>query len=356
MNFKDLLDYDSSLVLEYPDTWHERVDGPVAIDDFRPDHFLFIKNKKFLNKLISKVESDEKFASCLKTMGIVTARTFFKEMDLDSNSNPWKMVMDKIGFVVSSDNIDLTMSYLSKPYYDIKVGCPENNIKDGRQSGNVEIHSSASIADNVFLGDGVHIGKGVVIHSGCNIMKGCRVGDNSVLYSNVTLYNFVNIGNGCRIHSGTVIGADGFGYNFDQGVHLKVWHFGGVVIGNDVEIGAHASIDTGTFSPTRIGDGTKIDNQVQIGHNCQIGLGVILCGHVGVAGSTKIGDFCVVGGSAGIGNDLTIGDRCQVAGFAGVNCDWPDDSIVGGHPARPVSEWLRGVAYIRKSSLKKGKK
>ena len=152
-----------------------------------------------------------------------------------------------------------------------------------------------------------------------------------------------------------MIGSDGFGYNFDQGEHLKIWHIGGVVIGNDVEVGACTTIDSGTFTPTLLGDGSKLDNQVQIAHNCKLGRGVIMCGQSGLAGSATLGDYTLVGGKAAVGPGFTLGDRCQIGGAAVVNNDWPDDSILGGHPARPVKEWLRGVAHLRKEALKKDK-
>jgi len=123
-----------------------------------------------------------------------------------------------------------------------------------------------------------------------------------------------------------------------------------VVIGDDVEIGANTTIDRGTFSDTIVASGCIIDNQVQIAHNCKIGTGVIICGKVAMAGSTEIGDYTVIGGMAALGQDLKIGKACQIGGLAGVSGSWPDKSIIAGHPARDVKEWLRGVATLRKLS------
>ncbi len=170
----------------------------------------------------------------------------------------------------------------------------------------------------------------------------------------MTIYPFTKIGKGCRIHSGTVIGADGFGYTFHQGQHHKIWHMGGVEISDDVEIGSNTSIDQGTFSPTRIGAGTRIDNLVQIAHNCKIGKGCVLCGQVGLAGSVTLEDFVVIGGQAALGPDCHIGMGTQIGGKAGVMeaAVWPAGSKIAGFPARDLKEWLRGLALAKKLAEK----
>ena len=154
-----------------------------------------------------------------------------------------------------------------------------------------------------------------------------------------------------------VIGSDGFGYTFHQGQHKKIWHMGGVIIQDDVEIGSNSSVDMGTFSPTIIGAGTRIDNLVQVAHNCKIGKGCVLCGQSGVAGSAILEDFVVLGGRAAIGPDVHIGMGAQIAGGAKVTDGvWPAGSKLGGHPARDLREWMKGLAYVRKMSLDDGKK
>ena len=166
---------------------------------------------------------------------------------------------------------------------------------------------------------------------------------------------FSKIGNSCRIHSGTTIGSDGFGYHFKNGEHHKIWHFGGVVIEDNVEIGANCSIDQGTFSPTFIQSGVKIDNLVQIAHNVNVAPGVILCGQVGLAGSSEVGAFSVLGGKAGLADGKKIGQASQVAGAGMVLSDIGEGSKVGGHPARPLNEWLKGVAFLRRAIKEKNK-
>ena len=184
-------------------------------------------------------------------------------------------------------------------------------------------------------------------------MSGVEIHEGTEIFPNTVVYRNVKIGKHVRIHGNCTIGADGFGYNFKNGEHLKVWHMGSVIIHDHVEIGAGTCIDSGTFSPTIIGAGSKIDNLVQIGHNCRLGKGVILCGQSGLAGSCSLGDYVVLGGKAAVGNGVTVGKASQIAGNAGVISNIGDGVVVGGFPARDIKEWMKGVAYVRKHSLSK---
>jgi UDP-3-O-[3-hydroxymyristoyl] glucosamine N-acyltransferase len=273
--------------------------------------------------------------------------------NLDENS---QMILSKLPWMMSSANVAMSLTLLSKPFYDRKMKGLNIQV-DGRQMGTVDIDASAIIAQNVFIGEQVKIGPNVQIMAGSVILSHSEIGSNTVIYPNVTLYPFTKIGKDCRVHSGTVIGSDGYGYTFHQGKHVKIWHMGGVHIHDDVEIGSNTSIDQGTFSPTIIGSGTRIDNQVQIAHNCKIGKGCILCGQVGLAGSVTLEDFVVMGGKAAIGPDAHIGMGSQIAGAAGVNdgAILAPGSKVAGHPARDMREWMRGVAWLRKMSLQENK-
>ena len=127
---------------------------------------------------------------------------------------------------------------------------------------------------------------------------------------------------------------------------------GSVIIGDKVEIGANTSVDGGTFSPTIIGAGSKIDNLVQIGHNCRVGIGVVICGQAGLAGSCVLGDYTVMGGRAAVGPGVIVGKGVQIAGNAGVIGNVGDGETVGGFPARDIKEWMKGIALVRKLSLK----
>jgi len=259
---------------------------------------------------------------------------------------------DKAKFLATIADVNIGMSLLSKPFYDEKIGHP-NDIVDGRQMGSAVVDSTAWIAQGAFIGENVIIGANVKIHPGVILMSGVEIHEGTEIFANSVIYRNVKIGKHVRIHGNCTIGADGFGYNFKNGEHLKVWHMGSVIIHDNVEIGAGTCIDSGTFSPTIIGAGSKIDNQVQIGHNCRLGRGVIICGQSGLGGSCTLGDYAVLGGKAALANGISIGKAAQVAGNAGVIGNVDDGEVVGGFPARDIKEWMKGVAYIRKHSLSK---
>jgi UDP-3-O-[3-hydroxymyristoyl] glucosamine N-acyltransferase len=162
------------------------------------------------------------------------------------------------------------------------------------------------------------------------------------------LYQRVRMGRDCIVHAGAVIGADGFGFHRDQGRHRKIPQVGGVVIGDDVEIGANSAIDAGTMEPTRIGDNTKIDNLVQIGHNCIIGARVIICGAACMAGSTIVEDDVTLAGQAGLAGHLRIGKGATVTAQCGVISDVAAQSVVAGMPQAPMDEWRRAAAAARR--------
>ncbi|MDQ8203660.1 UDP-3-O-(3-hydroxymyristoyl)glucosamine N-acyltransferase [Pelagicoccus sp. SDUM812003] len=196
-----------------------------------------------------------------------------------------------------------------------------------------EIDPSASIAAFVTIGEGAVVGPRCVIGSGSRIGENCRLGEDCWLGANVSIERDSVLGKRVRIHASTVIGADGFGYEFEAGRHRKVPQIGSVLIGDDVEIGANTTIDRGRFGPTRIGEGTKIDNLVQVGHNCDIGKHCILCAQVGLAGSTTLGNYVVMGARSGAAGHLTIGDGAQLSGECVAYADVQGGGKYGGSPA-----------------------
>ncbi|HMP79914.1 MAG TPA: UDP-3-O-(3-hydroxymyristoyl)glucosamine N-acyltransferase [Pirellulaceae bacterium] len=209
------------------------------------------------------------------------------------------------------------------------------------------VDPTASVAEGVDIYPGAIIGAHVTIGAGTTIMPGvvvmehCSIGCQVTLFPNVVLYENTQIGDRSMIHAGAVIGAFGFGYKSRNGKHSLVPQLGRVVIGCDVEIGANATIDRGTYDDTRIGDGTKIDNLVMIGHNCRIGAANLLCSQVGIAGSCTTGDHVVMAGQVGIGDHLQIGDRVTLGAKSGVMHSIPDDQIYLGIPAIPVREQMQ---------------
>jgi len=207
---------------------------------------------------------------------------------------------------------------------------------------NVEIYPGATIGDDVVLGNGV------VVHSGVRILAGCEIGAETTLYPNVVLYEDTQIGARCVLHGGAVIGAYGFGYQEIGGKHKLSEQLGNVEIGDEVEIGASSTIDRGTFGPTLIGEGTKIDNLVMIAHNCQIGRHNLICSQVGVAGSTTTGDYVVMAGQAGIRDHVHVGQRAVLGSMCGVTNDVPEGEIMLGAPATPVREQRVKMAALAK--------
>ena len=198
------------------------------------------------------------------------------------------------------------------------------------------------------VGADSRIGADSQVHAGCRIGVGVTVGAHCVLHANVVLYDGVVLGDHVIIHAGTVIGADGFGYKFRNGEHVKFPQVGTVVIGANVEIGANTCIDRAALGVTRIGEGTKMDNQVHIAHNVSIGSRALLCGQVGVGGSTVIGDYAVLASQCGVADHVTVGREAMVLAQSGVTKDVADKDQVMGFPAANRREALHYMAALRR--------
>ncbi len=211
-----------------------------------------------------------------------------------------------------------------------------------RLAADVDVHAGATI------GDEVEIGRGSTIHSGARIMSGCKLGDDVIVFPNAVLYENTIIGSRSLIHAGVVLGCHGFGYRLIEGRHQPSAQLGNVQIGVDVEIGAGSTVDRGTYGPTIIGDGTKIDDQVMIAHNCHIGRHNMICSQVGIAGSTVTGDYVVMAGQVGVRDHVRIGDRAILGAKAGVSQDVPAGASMLGCPAIPEREQKVQFAALSK--------
>ena len=229
----------------------------------------------------------------------------------------------------------------------------QNLLKVGIDS-NSSIHKSVKYGENLFFGNfsvaekGVTIGDNVKIQSQVYIGENVKIGNNCLIYPGVKIYRNTVIGNDCIIHSGTVLGSDGFGFNFDsKGNTLKVVHNGNVIVEDDVEIGSNCTIDRATLGSTLIKSGAKLDNLVQIAHNVVIGKNTCLAAQVGVAGSTTIGDNCLIGGQVGIAGHLKIGDRVQMQAKSGVLKNIKSDSVIMGYPAINYMDYNKSYVHFK---------
>lgn len=203
-----------------------------------------------------------------------------------------------------------------------------------------------SVFPLAYVAAGAEIGDRVTLHPGVYVGEGSTIGDDSIIYPNVTIREGVQIGQRVIVHSGAVIGSDGFGYATKDGVHHKIPQIGGVIIEDDVEVGANVTIDRAALGMTKIGRGAKIDNLVQIAHNVVIGEGSIVVAQVGIAGSTEVGKYVVLAGQVGVVGHIKIGDKARVGAQSGVIADVPAGETVAGYPSMPHRDWLRSLSAL----------
>lgn len=206
----------------------------------------------------------------------------------------------------------------------------------------VKVHPGAVILAGAKIGDGSEIGPNCVIGEFAVIGEDCR------LMANATVRERCVLGDRVILQPGAVIGSDGYGYELSNGRHVKIDQVGIVVVGDDVEIGANSTIDRARFGKTEIGEGTKIDNLVQIGHNVVIGKHCLVVAQSGIAGSSRIGNYVTVAAQVGIAGHLTIGDQAILAARAGVAGSLPGGQIYSGKPAQPMREEMKQQAHLRR--------
>lgn len=238
-----------------------------------------------------------------------------------------------------------------------------NEFMYAERKPNVGIDSTAKIAAGAKIGKDCYIGPYVVIGENaeigdnciieahafidhdCKIGARCRIGSGAAIAYSL-------IGNDCYIYSGARIGYDGFGFQLINGQHHRIPQLGRVIIGNDVEIGANSCIDRGALDDTVIGDGTRIDNLVQIAHNDKLGRGCVVVAQVGIAGSCNLGNYVVLGGQVGLADHLNIGDGVQIGAQSGAMRDIEPGAVVMGSPCVPFKDFMRQVAFVQKNSKK----
>jgi UDP-3-O-[3-hydroxymyristoyl] glucosamine N-acyltransferase len=249
--------------------------------------------------------------------------------------------------LIKVDDAYKSFSKLLEFYNEVK------NNKLGREQPNF-IAISSEIGENeyigafAFIGEDVKIGNNVKIYPNTYIGDNTIIGDNTVIFSGVKIYSDTKIGENCKVHSGTVIGADGFGFAPNEiGEFKAIPQIGNVIIEDNVDIGSACTIDRATLGATIIRKGVKLDNQIQIAHNVEIGVNTVIASQTGVAGSTKIGKNCMIGGQVGIAGHLKIGNNVKILGQTGVTKGLRDNQIVYGTPAIKATDFNKSYVYFK---------
>ncbi len=234
----------------------------------------------------------------------------------------------------------------TEPYKKMALATAQFAYKPSSKTETPTVGSGSSVAQSVQCAKGVVIGENVTIMPGVFLGENVTVGDNTIIYPNATIYHNCKIGSGVTIHSGTVIGSDGFGFVSKDQSNTKFYQIGNVVIEDGVEIGANCTIDRATLGSTIIKSNAKLDNLIQIGHNCIIGDYSIIVSQVGLSGSTTIGQGVVIGGQCGTAGHLSIGDGAMLAARTGVTKSLEGGKIYGGFPAVEIKIWRKMQAAL----------
>ncbi len=306
--------------------------GPEQIASRLKCETVFVK-KTVLTNVAELVEANEKsvcFFENPKFLGdfkATKAGLIFVPADFDAKQKP-----DTNLILVDKPYINFMM--LVKTWLELSKEKPVEKIADTAVvSKKATLGSNVDLGPNCVIEDNVIIGNSTTVESNSVIRKNVRIGENCHIFPNTTIYEDCILKNNVVIHSGCVIGADGFGYLLHEGIQNKIPQVGNVIIEDDVEVGACSCIDRATIGSTIIGKGTKIDNLVQVGHNCKIGKNSILCAQVGLAGSTEIGNVVFLAGQVGVAGHLKIDDGAMVGAQSGVSNSIPKEAKYFGTPA-----------------------
>lgn len=302
----------------------EVINGVSPIETGKKGHLSFVSQDRFVNYIAN--------TEC--SVLVVSKQYINKENKYHST-------------IISVDDAYLAFQTLMNLYQQMK-----NAPKSGKEQG-AYVHEEAQIGEGVFLGaysyvsEKAKVGEGTQIAPQVFVGKNVKIGKNCRLESGVKIYDYCVIGDNCIIHSNTVVGSDGFGFQPTEKGYFKIPQLGNVVLENDVEIGSNCSIDRGTIGSTIIGEGTKIDNLIQIAHNVKLGKHNVIAAQAGIAGSTQIGDWNMIGGQTGIVGHLKIGNRVKIQAQSGVNSNVKDGEILYGSPAISAGDFRRNYVHFR---------
>jgi len=243
--------------------------------------------------------------------------------------------------LIRVNNLDLAVATALAHWAPAEDVPPAGTADSAVIDPTAKLGADVAVGPNVVIGPGTRIGDRVVLCANVTIGRDVTIGDDTIVWEGAVIKARCELGRRARIGPNSVVGHEGFGYYQADGKHCPVPHIGNVIIEDDVDLGACVCVDRGKFGPTRIGQGTKVDNLVQIAHNVQIGPHCILAGQCGIAGSTTLGSYVIVGGNAGVRDNIKIGDGAKLSAYCAVASDVPDGESVGGAPARPMREMRR---------------
>ncbi|MFA8449831.1 MAG: UDP-3-O-(3-hydroxymyristoyl)glucosamine N-acyltransferase [Bacteroidales bacterium] len=251
--------------------------------------------------------------------------------------------------LIRVDDAYASFTKLLTIYSEYQLSSKEGICENAFIEDSAEIASEVYVGELAYIGKNVKIAKGVKIYPQVYIGDGAEIGENTVLYAGVKIYHHCIVGNDCILHSGSVIGADGFGFSPNSdGTYNKIPQIGNVIIEDNVEIGANSTVDRATMGSTVIRKGAKIDNLIQIAHNCEIGENTVMAAQAGVSGSTKIGKNVTVAGQAGIVGHLKIADRVIIAAQSGVTTNINKEGhVVLGSPAMDINRYKKSFVHFR---------
>ncbi len=259
-------------------------------------------------------------------------------------------------FIIDQE-IETTLIRVKDPYKAFSTLLEYYNQVKLNKSGIEEpnfISDSAVYGDNIYLGAFSYIGKNVKIGNDVKIYPNSYlgdnvvIGDNTIIFPGVKIYSETIIGESCVLHAGVILGADGFGFSpSENGIYNKVPQIGNVIIEDNVDIGAGTTIDRATLGSTIIRKGVKLDNQIQIAHNVEIGKNTAIAAQTGIAGSTKIGDNCLIGGQVGFAGHLVIGDRVKIQAQSGIGRNISDDEVIQGSPAFAYGDFNKSYVHFK---------
>ncbi|MCC7251855.1 UDP-3-O-(3-hydroxymyristoyl)glucosamine N-acyltransferase [Hyphomicrobium sp.] len=306
------------------------LDGVQPLSEAAPHHLSFFDNRKYLPQLLGT-----KAGACL------VSAPFVERVPVGTVALVAKAPYRAFAQALALFYPEAMRCKAAESGTDVRIS-PSAVIEDG-----VEIEPGAIVGPEARIGRGTRIAAGAVIGYRVAIGRDCYVGPLvSVLHALV--------GDRVILHAGVRIGQDGFGFAMGAQGHLKVPQVGRVIIQDDVEIGANSTVDRGALKDTIIGEGTKIDNLVQIGHNVVIGRHCVIVGQVGISGSTELGDYVVMGGQSGAVGHIKIGNGAQIAGGSHPKDDVPPGAVLAGTPARPFKQWAREVAAVSRLARRAG--